>query len=128
MIGITLVHLVFLAGWGLLCCRRFVRLLKRAHHVLFQSLFFKLKAVLVPDKVWVLDIELVTLHASLKQVQNVAVVRVSGETERSAVLHELFKLSWLVQTELVNCNLLLLALNIVIFFVLASTWKTLPWK
>jgi len=43
-------------------------------------------------------------------------------------LHVLLESGWLIQTQLVDCDLLLLALNVVVFLVLGSTRQTLPWK
>jgi len=61
---LALVFLVFLLG-GLLL---FVWLLECADHVLLEGLLLKHKAVLIPDEVWSLDVELVALHALLEQV------------------------------------------------------------
>ena len=105
-----------------------MRLLQRTKHVLLQGLLLQHKAVFVPDEVWRLNVELVSLHASLEQVENVAVVGVSREAERPAVLHVLFKLVWLVEAQFVDGDLLLLPLNIVIFLILAAAWQSLPWE
>jgi len=121
----ALVFLFFARG-GLFVV--FVWLLQGAQHVLFQGLLFEHEAVFIPDKVWGLNVELIALHAHLEQVQNVSVVRVGSEAQRSAVLHVLLELVGLIQAQLVNCNLLLLSLDIVIFFILAAARETLPRK
>lgn len=125
---LALLLFVVLAGRLFLLLIGLVWLLQGAKHVLLQGLLFKNKAVFIPDEVWGLSVELVALHALLKQVEDVPVVGVSSEAERSAVLHVLLELVWLVQAQLVDGNLLLLALNIVIFFILAAAWETLPWQ
>ena len=55
------------------------RLADDAHHVLLKRLFFQEKAVLVPDEVWHLEVEVVTFHAALEQAENVLEVGVSRE-------------------------------------------------
>jgi acid stress-induced BolA-like protein IbaG/YrbA len=60
----------------------------------------------------------VTLHAALKQIEDVAVVGVSSETEAAAVLHEFFEFSRLVQAELVYGDLFLFSPDVIIFLVL----------
>jgi len=51
-----------------------------------------------------------------------------GEAEASAIVHELLEFVWLISAELLNAYLLLLFLNISVFFLLCSTGKSLPWK
>lgn len=86
------------------------------------------ETVLVPDEVGHLGVELVALHAALKKVQDVFVIRVGREREAAAVVHVLLELGRLVQTELVDRDLLLLALDVIIFFVLRSAREALPWE
>ena len=57
-----------------------------------------------------------SFHASLKQTDNITIVRVLSETEAFAVVHELLKFLRLVSAELVNCNLLLLLFDVGILF------------
>ena len=59
----------------------FVGLLEGAKHVLLQGLFFENEAVLIPDKVGSLNVESIAFHAGFEQVEDVAVVGVSGEGE-----------------------------------------------
>lgn len=118
---LPLVFLVFVAGF--LASYWF---LESAEHVLFQSLFLKDQAVLVPDEVWRFNVEGIALHAAFEQAQDVAVVRVCGEGQRAAVLHELLELCGLVETELVNRDLLLFAFDVVVLLVLGASRKTLP--
>ena len=84
------------------------------------------QAVLVPNEVGNFGVKFVTLHASFEQIDNVLVVRVGCEGEASAIVHELLELGRLVQTELIDGNLLLLALDVIIFFILRASWETLP--
>jgi len=76
-----------------------------------DSLLLKHKSVLVPDEVWLLGVESVSLHAAFKQPYDISVIWVLGETEASAVVHELLELLWLVLAEFFNCNFLLLFLD-----------------
>ena len=106
--------------------RRSCRLVNDAHHGLLECLSFEEEAVLVPDKVWRAQLEIVSLHAALEERKNVAVVRVCREAESAAIVHELLELGWLIQAEFVDGHLLLLALDVIIFFVLRASWKALP--
>jgi len=85
---------------------------------LLQRNLLELQAVLVPNEVRGFRVELVTFHASFEQREDVSVVRVSRETQRTAILHVLFKFDGLVHAELVKSNLLFLLLNVVVLFVL----------
>ena len=58
------------------------------------------------------------LHAALKQGEDVAIVGVGCEGQPAAVVHKLLELGRLVDTELIDCNLLLFALDVIIFFIL----------
>jgi hypothetical protein len=78
------------------------RFLQSAHHILFKCFLLKHESVLVPDEVWGLQVEAIALHATIEETQDVAVVRVSSEGKRSAILHEFFELYGLVETELFN--------------------------
>ena len=66
------------------------------------------------------------LHAALEQRKNVTVVGVSRKWQPAAVVHELLILGGLVEAELVYGNLLLFALDVIIFFVLRASWEALP--
>ena len=113
---------LLLAAAGLLRCW----FLERTHHVLFEGLLLEYEAVLVPNEVWSLGVEVVAVHAIIEQVQDVTVVGVICELQGSAVLHELFELNGLVQAQLVDGDLLLLSFNVVIFFVLGTAGEALP--
>ena len=67
-----------------------------------------------------------TLHASLEKREDVSVVRVGLEGQSSAVVHELLELGRLVHAEILNGDLLLLALNVVVFFIFGASWQALP--
>ena len=96
------------------------------HHALLEAFLLEEQAVLVPDEVRVLDVEVVTLHAPFEKLDDVLVVGVLGEGEAAAVVHELFEFGRLVQAQLVDGHLLLLALDVIIFLVLGATGETLP--
>jgi len=70
----------------------------------------------------------VALHAALEQRRDVAVVGVGREGKSAAVVHEFLELGGLVEAELVDGHLLLLALDVIIFLVLGAPGKTLPWE
>ena len=127
-----MVSLVFLGSAALVAgfdCRWLCRgLVDHAHHGLLQRLPLEEEAVLVPEEVGSAQLKVMALHATLKQREDVAVVRVGCEGQPAAVVHELLELGRLVKTQLVNCNLLLLALDVIIFFILGASWETLPWK
>lgn len=98
------------------------------HHVLLEGLLLEEEAVLVPNEVRRLNVEVVTLHAALEQIEDVAVVGVGSETQAAAVLHELFEFSWLVHAELVYGHFLLFSPDVIIFLVLRAPRQTLPWQ
>ena len=101
---------------------------EECEHLLLHLGLLDLEAVLVPDEVRVRRVEVVPSQACLEQLDDVPVVRVLGEAEASAVVHELLEFVWLISAELLNAYLLLLFLNISVFFLLRSTGKSLPWK
>lgn len=88
-----------------------------SHHVLLQGLLLEEEAVLVPDEIRCLNVEVVTLHATLEQIEDVAVVGVGSETKTAAVLHEFFEFSWLVHAELIYGHFLLFSPDVIIFLV-----------
>lgn len=71
-------------------------LLDDIEHLALDRFFFENKAVLIPDEIGGARVELVTLHAALEQADDVTVVRVLGEAEATAVVHELLELFRLV--------------------------------
>ena len=97
-----------------------------AHHVLLEGFFLKEEAVFVPDEVGGLLVEVVALHATFEESQDEAVVGVSGKTESAAVLHEFLELAGLVHAEFVDGDLLLLTLDVIIFFIFRASGKSLP--
>ena len=103
-------------------------LLDNFEHLCFDLLFFYGQSIFLPYKVWFRGAETIFLHASLEQADDVAVVRVLGEAETSAIVHEFLELVRLIQAELVNTYLLLLFLDVCVFFLLGFTWKSLPWQ
>jgi len=119
--------LVFLVGvsWFFIVVNR---LLECPQHVLLQGLLLENQTVLVPGKIWGLQVETVTLHARVEQVEDVPVVGVVREAQLSAVAHELLELLGLVLAEFLNGHLLLFSLNVVVLFVLGSSRESLPWE
>jgi len=89
-------------------------------HLPLDSLFLEHESILVPDEVGRLRVESVLLHAALEQANDVAVVWVLGETQASAVVHELSEFLGLVLAELIDCGLLLLLLDGRVFLSLGS--------
>jgi hypothetical protein len=102
------------------------RFLECSQHVLLQSLLLKHQSVLVPNEVRGLQVEAVTLHASIKQIQDVPVVGVIREAQLAAVAHELFELLGLVLAKFLDGHLLLLAFDVVVFLVLRPSRESLP--
>ena len=98
------------------------------HKILLECFLLEDQAVLVPDEIRNLGVPAVLLHAALEQPQYVLVIRIFGELKLAAVVHELTELLWVALTELIHSNFELLLFDIVVLFVLRSTWQTLPWK
>ena len=98
------------------------------HHLLLESLAFLEKAVFVPNKIDLAWVEVVALHAALKQTQNVAVVWILSERQSSAIVHKLLELGRLVLTQLINSHLLLLSLDVCVLLVFGASRKSLPRK
>jgi len=92
----------------------------------FERLFLQEKAVLVPNEVRDLRVELVAFHAAFEQAVDVLVVGICRECKASAVVHVLFEFRRLVEAEFVDSDLLLLSFDVVIFFVLRPARETLP--
>lgn len=68
------------------------------------------------------------LHTSFEQINDVLVVGIRYERESAAIVHEFLELGRLVETEFIDSNFLLLALDVIIFLVLGAPGKTLPWE
>ena len=90
-------------------------LVDNIHHLPLDSLFLQNKSVLVPNKIGVLRIEPILLHAALKEANDVAIVRVLCEAQASAVVHEFSEFFWLILAKIVNGSLLLFLLDGCIF-------------
>jgi hypothetical protein len=121
-------HLALVLFFFVLWLLRVRWLLQRTHHVLLKGLLLEHQAILVPNKVWRLQVEAVSLHATLELAENESVVGVSSEAQRPAVQHEFLKLYGLVKAKLLDSDLLLLALNVIVFFVLGAAGQSLPWE
>lgn len=103
-------------------------LLNHFHHCLLDLLFLEGQSVLIPDKIRLLWVEAVSLHASFEETNDVSVVWILSEAQASAVVHELSELFWLVLAQLFDRNFLFLFLDVGIFFLLRSSGEALPWK
>lgn len=103
-------------------------LLDDLEHLLLDKLLFQHEPIFVPDEVGLLGVDMVFLHAALEESDDVAIVRVLGEAEASAVVHELLEFLGLVLAKLLDLDLLLLFLDVGVLLGLGSTWKSLPWE
>ena len=65
-------------------------------------------------------------HTLLEQPYYIFVVRVLVKLQNSTVLHELFEFRWMAFAQFLESGLYFLFLDIVILFILAPTWQTLP--
>ena len=81
-------------------------------HLSLYGLFFQDQSILVPNEIWVFGVEAVSLHASLKQANDVAIVRVLSEGQASAVMHEFLEFFWLILAKLLDFGLLFLLLDV----------------
>jgi hypothetical protein len=103
-------------------------LLDDVEHLPLDGLLLEHKAVLVPDEVGVLGVEGVTLHAAFEKTDDVGIIRVLGEAQATAVMHELLEFLGLIPAELFDGGLLLLLFDVGILLSLGSTGETLPWE
>jgi hypothetical protein len=70
----------------------------------------------------------ISLQCVLEKADDVSIVWILGETQSTAVVHELLELIGLVFAELFDGDLLLLFLDGGVFLLLGAARKTLPWK
>ena len=68
-----------------------------------------------------------SLQAGFKEGDACAIIRFLFKFKRAAVLHEFFKFTWLASAELFERCLDLFLFDRVVFFVLATPRKALPW-
>jgi hypothetical protein len=68
----------------------------------------------------------VLLHAALEQANDVAVVRILGEAETAAIMHELLEFLRQVLAQVVDGRLLLLLLDVGVLLGLRSAGQALP--
>ena len=119
--------MVFSLASAILRLRLLYRLLlDNVEHLTLDGLLLEDEAVLVPDEVGSPGVDVVLLHATLEQPDDVSVVWILSEAQTSAVVHELFEFFWLVATEIFNGRFLLLFLDIGILFGLRPTRESLP--
>ena len=103
-------------------------LIKDLQHIFLKHVFLNVQTVFLPDELGHLWVKLVLGLAVFPQRVNVFVVWITSEGKRSTVDHEVLELLWLALAELVDGDFLLLFLDVIIFFVLRSSWKSLPWQ
>ena len=103
-------------------------LLDDVHKTILESFLVFCKPILLPSIVEHLGVEVVPLHASLKEADSSLVIRLLFELERSAVLHELLELGRVSRAKIFKWCFHLLLFDGVVLLVLASAWETLPWK
>ena len=97
-------------------------------HLLLDEFFFEHQPVFVPDEVRLLRVDILLLHASFEEPDDVTIIRVLSEAETSAVVHEFLELLRLVFAQLLDLDLLLLLLDVGVLLSLGSTWEALPWE
>ena len=90
-------------------------------NTVFQSFLVLAEAVLLPSVIEYARVKVVSLHALLKEANTGTVVGLLLESQRTAVLHELFELAWVAIAEIVQRGFNFLFLNVIVLFVLAST-------
>ena len=73
-------------------------LLDHLQHGCLHFFSFQGKSVFIPNEIRCLGVETMSLHAALKETNDVGVVWVLGEGEASAVVHVLLKLIWVAFT------------------------------
>jgi len=97
-------------------------------HTVLESLLVLAQSVLLPSVVEHVRVKAVPLHARREEADTRGVVRLLLEGERSAVLHELSEFDGVPAAKLGQRRFNLLLLDVVVLFVLAPTWQTLPWE
>ena len=90
-------------------------LVNNIHHLPLDRFFLENKSILVPDEIRVLCIKPILLHATLKEANDVAVIRVLCEAQTSAIMHELSEFFWLIFAKVIDSCLLLFLLNGCVF-------------
>ena len=103
-------------------------LVDESHQLLLQRFFILGESILLPSVVVGGWVEVVTLHALLKESDARLVVGLLLEFEGSAVLHEFLELDWLSSAKIFERGFDLLLLDGSVLLVLGSAWETLPWK
>ena len=95
-------------------------------HAVFESLLVLRQSVLLPSVVKDSGIEVVSLHALLKEANASSIVRLLLELQRTAILHKLPKFGRMAPAKLLQRRLNLLLLDGIVLLVLATAWQTLP--
>ena len=103
-------------------------LLNDVHQTALESFLVLCKTVLLPSVVEHLLVEVMPLHASLKEANSGLVVGLLLKLEGSAVIHEFLELGWVSGAKLFKWRFHLLFLDGIVLLVFASSWETLPWK
>ena len=95
-------------------------------HAVLESLLVLRQSVLLPSVVKDSGIEVVSLHALLKEANASSIVRLLLELQRAAILHKLPKLGRMAPAKFLQRRLNLLLLDGIVLLVLATAWQTLP--
>lgn len=96
------------------------------HEVLLKSLLLHDESVLIPYEVRHLGVPLVLAHAPFEQADDVVVVRLFGELQFAAVVHEVLEFVRVPFAQLFYGGFELLLLDVVVLLVLGATRETLP--
>jgi len=97
------------------------------HQTVLQSFLVFGKPILFPSVIKELCIEIMTLHATVKESYCDFVVWRLFKLQRSAVFHVLFEFGWVSTAEIFKRRFYLFLLDSIVLFILASTWEALPW-
>jgi len=103
-------------------------LVDHIHHLPFNRLFFHLQPILIPNEIWSFSINIVSVHASFQEADNIPIIRVLSESKSPAIVKELSELLWYIIAEVLNFSLFLLLFNRCILLRFCSSWETLPWE
>ena len=80
-----------------------------------------------PGVVEQVAVQVVSLHALVEESYASPVVWLLLEFEGPAVLHEFTELNWVASAEFFERRFNFLLFDVVVLFVFASAWESLPW-
>ena len=101
-------------------------LANHVEHGRLQELLVLGKAILFPGIVQHLWIQVVALHALVKERNAVFIIWILLKFQGAAMFHVLLEFYWVALAELVEASLQLFLLNILVLFILILTWEILP--